>query len=257
MLGDYFKLYLFQTPAILWGAILIVGTFIDLTINRRFGEQIGAKLRNMANGMLVCAIYALLVPLVHMARERIIPPGQSGILPFDFPSQNSLIVILQVAAYYVIVDFFYYWWHRAQHRFRPLWLWHGVHHSDTNFNATTYVRQHWSEIVIQAFVVSLPVLFLFGDTTPPVIAVLFFTVWNFFVHADVKIGAGFWSRILTTPQQHRIHHALDAKHHNKNFAAHFPIWDLVFGTYCAAEKGVKPPTGLEETIPGLQMRFLK
>jgi hypothetical protein len=35
------------------------------------------------------------------------------------------------------------------------------------------------------------------------------------------------------PQYHRIHHSLEERHWNKNFAERLPIWDFLFGTLYA------------------------
>jgi hypothetical protein len=37
--------------------------------------------------------------------------------------------------------------------------------------------------------------------------------------------------ILVTPPVHRIHHSVNAKHYNRNFADALPIFDIVFGTF--------------------------
>ena len=44
-------------------------------------------------------------------------------------------------------------------------------------------------------------------------------------------------RILVTPQVHRIHHSIDAVHHNRNFADALPIFDIVFGNVSSAGAG--------------------
>jgi sterol desaturase/sphingolipid hydroxylase (fatty acid hydroxylase superfamily) len=36
--------------------------------------------------------------------------------------------------------------------------------------------------------------------------------------------------LLTSPQYHRIHHSLKPAHFDKNFAAWFPLWDILFRT---------------------------
>src|SRR5205807_714592 len=47
-------------------------------------------------------------------------------------------------------------------------------------------------------------------------------------------------------QLHRILHSRQPEHRDKNFAAFFPVWDLLFGTYCRAKPGEWPATGLFE-----------
>ena len=44
---------------------------------------------------------------------------------------------------------------------------------------------------------------------------------------------------------HRIHHSRLAGDRDKNFAAYFPIWDVIFGTYRAPVNDQFPPSGVE------------
>ena len=48
------------------------------------------------------------------------------------------------------------------------------------------------------------------------------------------------------PQGHRIHHSRLDQHHDKNYAAYFPVWDLLFGTYHHPARDEFPPTGLND-----------
>jgi hypothetical protein len=63
-------------------------------------------------------------------------------------------------------------------------------------------------------------------------------------HMNFKFGLGRFSWLLVTPQNHRIHHSRLEEHVEKNFAAFFPLWDVIFGTYYAPKKNEYPPTGL-------------
>jgi sterol desaturase/sphingolipid hydroxylase (fatty acid hydroxylase superfamily) len=46
------------------------------------------------------------------------------------------------------------------------------------------------------------------------------------------------------PQVHRIHHSVNAEHHNRNFADVLPIFDIVFGTYHRPIGEERPAAGL-------------
>jgi len=52
--------------------------------------------------------------------------------------------------------------------------------------------------------------------------------------------------MLSGPQWHRLHHAIDQDCHDRNFAAYFPILDIVFGTYRAPRQGEYLATGLTD-----------
>ena len=71
-----------------------------------------------------------------------------------------------------------------------------------------------------------------------------FSAWTFFIHANLKLGLGRLSWLVDGPQVHRIHHSKLPEHFDRNFAAFFPIWDVIFGTYYHPRRGEFPPTGV-------------
>ncbi|MFI4904937.1 MAG: sterol desaturase family protein, partial [Burkholderiales bacterium] len=68
--------------------------------------------------------------------------------------------------------------------------------------------------------------------------------WPYFIHANVRLPLGGLTRVVVGPQAHRIHHSLEDAHADRNFAAVFPLWDILFGTFCAPRAGEYPRTGL-------------
>ena len=64
----------------------------------------------------------------------------------------------------------------------------------------------------------------------------FFLV-EFFHSLELRIQLGRWSWVAGAPQVHRIHHSRLPQHADKNFAAYFPIWDVLFGTYWHPREG--------------------
>lgn len=147
--------------------------------------------------------------------------------------------------YLFLFDFFYYWFHRLQHTWTFLWSIHILHHSDYGLNVTTSLRVHWLEELARVFFVAWPMVIL-TDLTPVHVGVagFVFSLWIFFIHANIRLHLGLFSVFLCGPQVHRIHHSLEQQHQNKNFAAFFPIWDRLFGTYWSPEKNEYPETGL-------------
>ncbi|MBK9606194.1 MAG: sterol desaturase family protein [Betaproteobacteria bacterium] len=147
--------------------------------------------------------------------------------------------------YLAIFDFAYYWFHRAQHTFAWLWPQHKLHHSDVSLNVTTSLRHHWLEEPLRVFAMTLPMAILF-DLTPAFSAGLAFALsfWGFYIHTNLNLHFGLFNRILCTPQVHRIHHSVRGEHQDRNFAAIFPVYDILFGTYVAPRRGDVPETGL-------------
>jgi sterol desaturase/sphingolipid hydroxylase (fatty acid hydroxylase superfamily) len=173
-----------------------------------------------------------------------------------FSDNPPLTLVISVAAFLFVQDFFFYLWHRAEHKVRSLWDIHAVHHSEQRLNGTSYMRQNWVDGVLQTLFVNIPVVLLLNVSTEAQYdSYLIAAAWNFFGHADIRLELGILTPILTGPQLHRLHHSVLVKHHDKNFAQFFPVWDRLFGTYVAPEPGEFPPTGLAsgEKIESLKL----
>lgn len=166
-----------------------------------------------------------------------------------------LDVILQGALIFLIAcflgDFSYYWWHRAQHQIPLLWELHKQHHSDENLNATTIYRSHFLESAGQALVRGLTIGLIFDtretpDTILAVVAGLLLpALWDYFIHANVRIDA--LHRLMpffSVPQFHWIHHSRMPEHQDKNFAIWLPLFDIAFGSYYHPCIDEYPATGL-------------
>lgn len=162
------------------------------------------------------------------------------------PSQVWLLVPVMAFLPLFVFDFFYYWFHRAQHMNRWLWQQHQIHHSDTSLNVTTSARHHWLEQPLRSFLILIPMNLLVQMT--PVQSVMigtFLGVWGYIIHMNLRLGLGPLEFIFLGPQAHRIHHSILEQHRDKNFAAFFPIWDILFGTFYRPKAGEYPPTGVD------------
>jgi sterol desaturase/sphingolipid hydroxylase (fatty acid hydroxylase superfamily) len=152
----------------------------------------------------------------------------------NFP---SLGLLATAPLWLAVHDFFYYWLHRFQHHSRWLWAEHMLHHSDEHMNVTTATRHHWLEKPLEVIFIDAPMLILFR---PPVAAAILLSAlpyaWGYFIHLNSNLSLGPLNRILANPRTHRIHHSNSPEHFNKNFAAFFPMWDVIFGTYFAPDK---------------------
>lgn len=164
----------------------------------------------------------------------------------NFPApRNWIETIIGIILYFLIVDFFYYWFHRLQHTNSFLWGQHKFHHSEVSLNVTSSRRIHWLEEPLVLFFIILPMNLLF-NLQPIAAGLLAFIeiLWLQFIHMNLRLGFGIFSTIIVSPQYHRIHHSFQPQHINKNYAVFFPIWDIVFGSYCHPQPGEFPATGL-------------
>jgi sterol desaturase/sphingolipid hydroxylase (fatty acid hydroxylase superfamily) len=155
----------------------------------------------------------------------------------------------------LIFDFFYYWWHRSEHRYPGLWAIHKLHHMDPGINVSTNLRHHWLEDVGRIPMITIPMAILFDLSPAAGGAIGFaFSAWTFFIHANLKLSLGWLSWLVDGPQLHRIHHSKRAEHFDRNFAAFFPIWDVIFGTYYHPRHGEFPDTGVSDEPPVTTLR---
>ncbi len=145
----------------------------------------------------------------------------------------------------LVLDFFQYWQHRLSHGSKILWQQHLLHHSDEYMNVTTTARQHLFDNAILPIFVTIPMAILFQL---PAINIAMLSLipfaWQYVTHANIKLGFGPIWWLLASPNYHRIHHSLEPNHIDKNFAAWFPIWDIIFRTAVVPQHGDCPATGV-------------
>jgi sterol desaturase/sphingolipid hydroxylase (fatty acid hydroxylase superfamily) len=154
----------------------------------------------------------------------------------------------------VVWDFFQYWKHRLEHVNQVLWQQHLLHHCDEHMNVTTAARQHFLENFLSPIFVTIPIAILFK--MPPITIALLSLIpyaWLYVSHANINLGFGSFWWLLVSPNYHRVHHSLVPEHIDKNFAAWFPIWDIIFGTACVPRWRECPSTGVAgvsvQTLP--------
>lgn len=124
--------------------------------------------------------------------------------------------------------------HYVEHKVKPLWMIHLVHHSDHNVDTTTANRHHPLESVIR-FTFTLMGVFIIG--TPIGIVMLYQSlslVATQFSHANIKLPRKVdevISYVLVSPDMHKIHHHFRLPYTDSNYGNIFSIWDRLFGTY--------------------------
>lgn len=161
---------------------------------------------------------------------RIFGQAQALSLQVDFENrllQSAAAVGIALAA----SDFFLYWMHRLEHRIPWLWDEHIVHHCDERVTIFSTARLHPINLLIRPVLVSAPLAVLVRLPAPELALLgLVPYLWIYVIHLDIRLGFGPAWWLLTSPQYHLIHHSDDERHRNRNFAAFFPLWDIIFGT---------------------------
>jgi sterol desaturase/sphingolipid hydroxylase (fatty acid hydroxylase superfamily) len=81
--------------------------------------------------------------------------------------------------------------------------------------------------------------------TPAIAAFNLFLLWHArLYHANVRTNLGVLRYVVVTPQSHRVHHSVEARHHDKNFGAFLSVWDRLFKTHYIGDDDEYPATGL-------------
>lgn len=142
-----------------------------------------------------------------------------------------LYVILGV----LLLDFIAaYLAHFVEHKVKPLWMIHLVHHTDHNVDTTTANRHHPLESMIR-FVFTLTGIFIIG--VPIGIVMLYQSlslVATQFSHANIRLPRRIdeiLSWVIVSPDMHKVHHHYKLPYTDSNYGNIFAIWDRLFGTY--------------------------
>ena len=130
----------------------------------------------------------------------------------------------------LLYDFCDYWLHRVSHESALFWAAHVVHHQSRRFNLSTALRQEsayaltgWPFFLPMALVGVPPLQFALAG-----IVVLFYQFW---IHTEHVGSLGPLDRWLSTPSNHRVHHATNARYLDRNYGAILVVWDRLFGTF--------------------------
>ncbi len=214
------------------------------------GQPVSGMLFNFKWMIVFFLMRMLIAPIVAMIVTFIVRyAGFSGYFQISF-ADGTWLWYISPLLHVLMIDFFYYWMHRCQHKSQILWRQHKLHHSEENLNVTTSERHHWLEDFIRLPFIAVPTTLLFDISVAEVgLASFLVSYWAFLIHANMKLSLGRLSFLLAGPQLHRIHHSIEPRHFDKNFAAFFPIWDVLFGTYYHPRPDEYPDTGVEGEPP--------
>jgi len=135
----------------------------------------------------------------------------------------------------VAYDFTFYWAHRWGHEMNIFWGAHIVHHQSQEYNLSVALRQSWFHTAL-GFVIFLPLPLLGFDPLIFAGAAAFATLYQFWIHTRHIKSIGIFEWVFNSPSHHRVHHGVNDKYLDKNYAAVFILWDRMFGTFCKEEE---------------------
>jgi len=151
-------------------------------------------------------------------------------LRIDFIS--SLPATAQTVTVILLADFLAWFHHWVRHKVPFFWEFHKIHHSQREMNYFCDMRIHPMDSINARIIGFIPFYSLDLNTAIPT-----FLAWEIlqswytnFSHSNLKTNYGLLRYVLVTPQSHRIHHSIEKRHQDKNFAVVFSIWDFIFRT---------------------------
>jgi sterol desaturase/sphingolipid hydroxylase (fatty acid hydroxylase superfamily) len=195
--------------------------------------------------------YLLMLPLFGAPQ-----PG----VRIDTPAAMALAAL----AAFALSDFALYWSHRLFHRFPLLWRAHRFHHAPEFLTPLTAFRFFPQEQIVHisgaVFMSGLGlglVATMMGASVGPLtlLGVNVFTLaWNLAFshlrHSHVALSFPRWlSHVLVSPHMHQVHHSVEERHHDRNFATVFALWDWAFGTLYIPRRDERFRFGLEAEHP--------
>jgi sterol desaturase/sphingolipid hydroxylase (fatty acid hydroxylase superfamily) len=183
----------------------------------------GDTLNSLSQGLLSQAVAAL-TPLI-----------QSGLYALALPHLRLLPEAawahpLGWVAAVVLYDFCDYWLHRVSHESALFWAAHAVHHQSEHFNLSTALRQE-SFYGVMGWPFFLPMALLGVPVEQFLMAGVVVLFYQFWIHTEHIGKLGVLDRLLSTPSNHRVHHAVNPGYLDKNYAAILIVWDRLFGSF--------------------------
>jgi sterol desaturase/sphingolipid hydroxylase (fatty acid hydroxylase superfamily) len=137
-----------------------------------------------------------------------------------------VILLFELFAQYLI--------HFMLHKYKWMWKFHMIHHSDTHLDATSGTRHHPGDFAMREMM-ALFVVLLTGASPAYYFLYRILTVFfTYFTHANIYLPE--WidrplSYIFITPNVHKFHHHYKRPWTDSNYGNMFSIWDRLFGTF--------------------------
>jgi sterol desaturase/sphingolipid hydroxylase (fatty acid hydroxylase superfamily) len=136
----------------------------------------------------------------------------------------------------ILLDGMLYWWHRMCHRYKYLWMFHKVHHSDIDLNTTTTFRLHIVEVLLTTTAKALFIVIIGVPAFLVAFNEIIITAIVMINHTNISFwGEKLLAYVFIVPCAHYVHHSQTFDEHESNFGFALSIWDRMIGTYLITE----------------------
>jgi len=187
--------------------------------------------------------FTLTTIIINFALAFLLLKSADYVMANDFGILNwlpELPMWLYIVIGILLMDFIgAYLPHFIEHKVKPLWMIHLVHHTDHKVDTTTANRHHPLESVIR-YTFTLLGVFIIG--APIGIVMLYQSmslVATQFSHANIKLPKKVdhaLSYFLVSPDMHKVHHHYVLPYTDSNYGNIFSIWDRMLGTYMELDR---------------------
>jgi sterol desaturase/sphingolipid hydroxylase (fatty acid hydroxylase superfamily) len=232
-------------PAILGGIAVLIGCALFAPLERLNPVEAQGGLRQRLSdvlytlltrlGFLPLLFFFALLPLRLWLKREMVDAGYVAmtldqIVPSlaDHPLVTGLIYLL-------LLDLVEYWRHRLQHQWEWWWALHSLHHSQRQMSFWTDDRNHVLDEASRYLLAAVIALLIGVSPAQFILVIMVMGVFESLTHANIRLRfPGGFEWVLVSPRYHRLHHAVgqenSTRHDVRNYAALFPIWDVLFGT---------------------------
>jgi len=129
--------------------------------------------------------------------------------------------------------------HFIEHKIRPLWMIHLVHHTDHKVDTTTANRHHPLESMIRYMFTLIGVIIMGAPIGIVMMYQSLSIVATQFSHANIKLPKkvdDLLSYFLVSPDMHKVHHHYRLPYTDSNYGNIFSVWDRMFGTFMKLDR---------------------
>lgn len=148
---------------------------------------------------------------------------------------------LQFVMAIVLADLVEYSIHRTMHEVKFFWPIHAVHHSVEHMDWIAGSRLHFLEPLVTRTLVLIPAFILGIAKEPLTLYIVFAGFQAGLIHSNIRWDLGPLRYVLCSPRYHHWHHSSDDEAIDKNYVAHLPVIDWLFGTMYLPEEGRRWP----------------
>jgi len=178
------------------------------------------------------ALNHLLIGVYAFAATMFAPRFFSWAINHDIQAfVSSLRWVIQFVMAIVLADLVEYAIHRTMHEVKFLWPIHAVHHSVEHMDWMAGSRLHFLEPLVTRTLVLIPAFVLGIAKEPLTVYIIFAGFQAGLIHANIRWDLGPLKYVFCSPRYHHWHHSSDDEAIDKNYVAHLPAIDWIFGTF--------------------------